>query len=203
MFTGIVTDLGAVISVESTEAGRRLVIEAPATAKGLSVGESVAVNGVCLTAVEVDAESFAVDAVAETLERSTLGGLTAGSLVDLERPVASAGGRFDGHVVQGHVDGVGVVESVTPEGEARRVRISAPARLGAYFVEKGSVTVDGVSLTITAVSEASSEPVWFDIVLIPHTLEVTTLGDREVGDPVNIEADIFAKYIERLIEART
>jgi riboflavin synthase len=202
MFTGIVTEVGNVIAVEPTETGRRLVIEAPVTVERLSIGDSVAVDGVCLTAVEVGDRSFVVEAVGETLERTTLGGFAEGTPVDLERPVPSEGGRFDGHVVQGHADGVGVVAAISAEGEARRVRISAPARLAQYFVEKGSVSLEGVSLTITAVSPTSAEHAWLEVVLIPHTLEVTVLGDRSVGDEVNIEADIFAKYIERLLEAQ-
>jgi riboflavin synthase alpha subunit len=202
MFTGIVTEVGNVIAVEPTETGRRLVIEAPVTVDRLSIGDSVAVDGVCLTAVEVGDRSFVVEAVGETLERTTLGGFAEGTPVDLERPVPSEGGRFDGHVVQGHADGVGVVEAITAEGEARRVRISAPTRLAQYFIEKGSVSLEGVSLTITAVSPTSAEHAWLEVVLIPHTLEVTVLGERSVGDEVNIEADIFAKYIERLLEAQ-
>jgi len=202
MFTGIVTEMGSVEGVESTETGRRLVIGAPDTVEGLAVGDSVAVDGVCLTAVEVDGKAFTVVAVGETLDRTTLGALAPGAHVDLERPVPSAGGRFDGHVVQGHADGVGTIEEATAEGEARRIRVSAPNRLSPYFVEKGSVTLDGVSLTITAVSPTGSDETWFDVVLIPHTLEVTVLGDRSVGDQVNIETDIFAKYIERLMGAQ-
>lgn len=202
MFTGIVTEVGRVIAVEPTETGRRLAIEAPVTVDRLSIGDSVAVDGVCLTAVEVGDRSFVVEAVGETLERTTLGGFAEGTPVDLERPVPSEGGRFDGHVVQGHADGVGIVEAITAEGEARRVRISVPGRLAQYFVEKGSVSLEGVSLTITAVSPTSDEHAWLEVVLIPHTLEVTVLGDRSVGDEVNIEADIFAKYIERLMEAQ-
>jgi riboflavin synthase len=202
VFTGIVTEVGSVVAVEPTETGRRLLIEAPVTVDRLSIGDSVAVDGVCLTAVEVGDRSFVVEAVGETLERTTLGGFAEGTPVDLERPVPSEGGRFDGHVVQGHADGVGIVEAITAEGEARRVRILAPGRLARYFVEKGSVSLEGVSLTITAVSPTSAEDAWFEVVLIPHTLEVTVLGDRSVGDEVNIEADIFAKYIERLMEAQ-
>ena len=203
MFTGIVTEVGTIGSVEPTDGGRRLVVEAPVTAGGLAVGDSVAVNGVCLTAIEVDEARFTVEAVAETLERSNLGDVEPGVRVDLERPVPSSGGRFDGHVVQGHVDGVGSIQSVTADGDARRVRVAAPASLAPYLVEKGSVTVDGVSLTITAVSAVDDDPAWFEVVLIPHTLDVTVLSDRTVGALVNIEADIFAKYIERLMEART
>jgi riboflavin synthase len=201
MFTGIVTEVGRITGVEPTEAGRRLIIEAAGTVDGLVVGDSVAVNGVCLTAVEIEGKGFAVDAVGETLERTTLGSLEHGHPVDLERPVSSDGGRFDGHVVQGHVDGTGTIDAVSKEGSAQRVRVVTSGDLAPYLVEKGSVTLDGVSLTITAVSPARSQSVWFEVVLIPHTLEVTVLGDRSVGDMVNIETDIFAKYVERLMEA--
>ncbi len=202
MFTGIVTELGRIAQIEPVDSGRRIVIEGRATADGLSVGDSVAVNGVCLTAVSIDGQKFTVEAVAETLERSNLGGLAAGVAVDLERPVPSTG-RFDGSVVQGHVDGVGTIEAVTAEGGSQRMRVHAPYQLAPYLVEKGSVTVDGVNLTITAVSPVVDDHTWLEVVLIPHTLDVTVLGDRMVGDRVNLEADIFAKYVERLLEART
>ena len=202
MFTGIVTEIGKVVEVSAIDHGRRITIEGPDTTDGLAIGDSVAVNGVCLTVVERDGDRFALEAVQETLDRSNVGDLAAGSIVDLERPVAAASGRFDGHVVQGHVDGVGTVAAIADEGEARRVRIAVAPELSPYLVEKGSVTVDGVSLTITAVSKASAVEPWFEVVLIPHTLEVTVLGRREVGDRVNLEADIFAKYVERLLEAR-
>lgn len=202
MFTGIVTEVGRIAEIEPADSGRRIMIEGSVTADGLSIGDSVAVNGVCLTAVAIDGDTFSVEAVAETLERSNLGALAAGVLVDLERPVASAG-RFDGSVVQGHVDGVGTIEEATPEGGSQRVRVRAPSRLAPYLVEKGSVTVDGVNLTITAVSPIADDHTWFEVVLIPHTLDVTVLGDRSAGDRVNLEADIFAKYVERLLEART
>lgn len=202
MFTGIVTEVGRIAEIEPADSGRRIMIEGSVTADGLSIGDSVAVNGVCLTAVAIDGDTFSVEAVTETLECSNLGALAAGVLVDLERPVASAG-RFDGSVVQGHVDGVGTIEEATPEGGSQRVRVRAPSRLAPYLVEKGSVTVDGVNLTITAVSPIADDHTWFEVVLIPHTLDVTVLGDRTVGDRVNLEADIFAKYVERLLEART
>lgn len=199
MFTGIVTEMGTVVSTAPTPAGRRIVVAAPATAPGLAIGDSVAVNGVCLTAVELDGAEVSFDVVAETLDRSNLGWLEPGAGVDLERPMAGDG-RFDGHVVQGHVDGVGMVAAITPEGGASRIRIEIPEALGRYVVEKGSVTVDGVSLTVTAVSELG-EAQWFEIVLIPHTLAVTVLGQRSVGDRVNLEMDVIAKYVERLMGA--
>lgn len=196
MFTGIVSELGRVSAVAATVGGRRITVEAPDTRKGLEVGDSIAVNGVCLTAVEVLPDGFAVEAVQETLDHSNVDDLAPGSAVDLERPVR-ADGRFDGHVVQGHVDGVGHVAAVTSEGGARRVRVEPPADLLRYVVRKGSITVDGVSLTVTAVDE-----VGFEFVLIPHTLDVTVLGRREAGDRVNLEVDVLAKYVERMLEAR-
>ena len=204
MFTGIVSELGAVVTTTPSPAGRRLEFEAPGTTKGLEVGDSVAVNGVCLTAIRVDGTRFAVEAVQETLDRSNLGALEPGHRVDLERPTP-ADGRFDGHVVQGHVDGVGRVASRTAEGEAERIRIAVPPGLARYVVEKGSVAVDGVSLTVTAASPVAGAPedAWFDVVLIPHTLDVTVLGDRAVGDIVNIEVDVLAKYVERILEAQS
>ncbi len=194
------TELGTVASTAATERGARLVVAAPDTADGLGIGDSVSVNGVCLTAVAVDAKTFTVDAVAETLQRSNLGELGPGDAVDLERPTP-VGGRFDGHVVQGHVDGVGEVLSRHAEGESERHRISLPVGLARYVVEKGSITVDGVSLTVTAVAGVDADPAWFEVVLIPHTLEVTVLGSRSPGDLVNLEVDVIAKYVERMLEA--
>ena len=202
MFTGIVSELGTVSAAEPTNGGAALTIAAPRTCDGLAIGDSVAVNGVCLTAVQIENDRFTVEAVSETLQRTNLGDLVTGSPVDLERPVEAAGGRFDGHVVQGHVDGVGVIRAIDAEGDSRRIRISTPTTLARYLVEKGSVTVDGVSLTITAVSDVHAVEPWFEIVLIPHTLDVTVLGARKIGDRSNLEADILAKYVERLMEAR-
>jgi riboflavin synthase len=202
MFTGIVTELGFVAEVAETDTGRRVTIEAPQSVPGMRVGDSLAVNGVCLTAVAVDDVSVAVEIVRESLDRSNLGELVVGDRVDLERPMA-ADGRFDGHVVQGHVDGVGIVRSVAPEGEAHRMRISLPTALSAYVVEKGSITADGVSLTVTGVSAPGDPDGWFEIVLIPHTLDVTVLGRRRPGDGVNLEVDVIAKYVERMLEVHT
>ncbi len=194
MFTGIVAAMGTVGAITETETGRRIEIHEPGLLADMELGDSVAVNGVCLTAVDIGDGSVAVDVVRESLSRSNLGELAPGSRVDLERPMP-ASGRFDGHIVQGHVDGVGTIERIEPEGEAIRVRVTLPASLARYVVEKGSITVDGVSLTVTA---AADEP-WFEIVLIPHTLEVTVLGLRDVGDQVNLEVDVLAKYVERLM----
>ncbi len=202
MFTGIVSELGTVAAADPTDGGAVFTVHAPHTAPGLSIGDSVAVNGVCLTAVAIDGDRFVVEAVGETLQRTNLGDLASGSAVDLERPVAAAGGRFDGHVVQGHVDGAGTIRSIVAEGSARRIRVSCPPSLARYLVEKGSVTVDGVSLTVTAVSPVDDREPWFEIVLIPHTLDVTVLGNRVEGDRLNLETDILAKYVERLMEGR-
>lgn len=202
MFTGIVTEVGTIVAVTPTDGGRLLALTAPATAGDLVMGDSVAVNGVCLTALEVTSNGFAVEAVAETLARTTLGDLGPGDRVDLERPLEAAG-RFDGHIVQGHVDGVGSILGVAAEGDSIRVRVDVPANLDPYLVEKGSIAVDGVSLTVTGVSEPGSTNAWFEMVLIPHTMAATVLGERVAGDGVNLEVDVIAKYLERWMEART
>ncbi len=197
MFTGIVTEVGLVADYERTDRGRRLTVRAPQTTEDLRTGDSVAVNGICLTAVVVIPPHFQVEAMAETLARSNLGGLDRGSSVNLERPL-QMGGRLDGHIVQGHIDAPGVVTRIQTEGRSKRVRISVPDGLERYLVYKGSVAVDGVALTVTAVGTGS-----FEVALIPHTLEVTTLRDLEVGDTANVEVDILAKYVERLLVFRS
>lgn len=197
MFTGIVETTGRVADAQPRPAGgMRLVIDAAPVTAGLAVGASVAVDGVCLTAVEVEGARLVVEVVPETLARTTLGRLQPGSVVNLERPLP-ADGRFDGHIVQGHVDGVGTVTAVESEGDGVRMRISIPSDLSRYLVEKGSVTVDGVSLTIAGRSDDEIQ-----IALIPHTLQVTGLGLRRPGDAVNLEVDVIAKYVERLLEPR-
>jgi riboflavin synthase len=192
MFTGLVEEGGAIVSVQPAQEGARLLIGALAVLEGLEVGDSVAVNGACLTAVEVLPDGFAVDAVAETLRRTTLGGLGIGDRVNLERPMR-LGDRLDGHLVQGHVDGVGRVEAARPEGESAVLEITAPADLLRYVVEKGSIAVDGVSLTVAGRSTGG-----FTVALIPHTMAVTTLGPQAVGRDVNLEVDVVAKYVESL-----
>ena len=192
MFTGLIEEAGTVRAVEPGEQGARLVIGASSVLDGLRLGDSVAVNGACLTAVDVTADGFAVDAVAETLRRTALGRLAPGDRVNLERPMR-LGDRLDGHRVQGHGDGVGRVASARPEGESTVLEITAPADLLRYVVEKGSVAVDGVSLTV-----ADRLPEGFTVALIPHTMSVTTLGPGAVGREVNLEVDVVAKYVERL-----
>ncbi len=194
MFTGIVESLGTVQRVADVGGGRRLLLDIGNLAIGLEVGDSLAVNGVCLTAVGVGPEDVTTDVVAETLRRSNLGSVEQGDRVNLERPM-KADGRFDGHIVQGHVDATGEITRVVPEGEGWLIRIAAPSEGLRYVVEKGSITVDGVSLTVTSVDADG-----FEVALIPHTITVTTLGLRRPGDRVNLEFDVLAKYVERLLE---
>jgi riboflavin synthase len=212
MFTGIVEGTGTVAALAAAAdgSGARLEVEAPWLAGQLAPGESVAVNGCCLTVAAATAAGFAADLVAETLRRTALGGLATGARVNLERPLA-LGGRLGGHLVQGHVDGVARVldrRPVGPEGSGEpqggapvnrgeEVRIELPADLERYVVEKGSIAVDGVSLTVAGVG-----PGWLTVALVPHTLAVTTLGDRRPGDLVQLEVDVVAKYVERLVEIR-
>ena len=192
MFTGIVRERGTVTAVEGADDGVRLVIDAPTTAGGSSVGDSVSISGVCLTAVDVVDGGVAFDAVPETLSRTTLGALAPGAEVNVE-PALRAGEPLGGHYVQGHVDGVGGVRSVAREGGGLRVTLEAPPDLLRYCVVKGSIAVDGVSLTVAALGEET-----FDVALVPHTLEATTLGTLAIGDRVNLEVDVLAKYVERL-----
>jgi riboflavin synthase len=196
MFTGIIEHLGRVRGIRLEEGGARLVVEAGPLAHDAALGDSVAVNGVCLTVVEKDGESLSFDAVRETLHRSSLGDLTEGAPVNLERPMR-ADGRFDGHIVQGHVDTTAVLASETPEGDSRRLRFTVAPSMLRYVVEKGSITVEGISLTVAALG-----PDWFEVVIIPHTWRVTNLGSRAIGSAVNIEVDVLAKYVERLLQTR-
>jgi len=195
MFTGIVETLGTVDSIQSTGHSSRLVLRT-SILDDIVGGDSVAVNGVCLTATAVSDGSFAADVMAETLRRTSLGSLEAGDPVNLERAV-TASTRLGGHVVQGHVDGVGQLTRRAPAGEFDEISIQLPESLLPYVVEKGSIAIDGVSLTVAAI--AGNE---ITIGLIPETLQRTTLGRRGVGDAVNIEVDVMAKYVERLLEAR-
>jgi riboflavin synthase len=196
VFTGIVREVGRVESLNGESAGIRLRVAAPVTASSTAAGDSVAVNGVCLTAVDVGGGVLAFDAVPETLSRSSLSRLVEGGSVNIE-PAVRAGEPLGGHIVQGHVDGVGSVLRLEPEGEGARLTVEAPPELLRYVVEKGSVTVEGVSLTIAALALDS-----FEIALVPHTLRATTLGSLAPGDEVNLEVDVLAKYVERLLGAR-
>ena len=193
MFTGIVREVGSVVAVDGGAEGVRLTIEAPRTAPAIDIGGSVAINGVCLTAEIVEANQLTFHAVPETLSRSTLGELVPGSIVNLE-PALRAGDSMGGHIVQGHVDGIGSVHSIAAEGEGLRVTVKASADTLRYCVEKGSITVEGVSLTIAGLGDDA-----FDLALIPHTIAETTLAGLVPGQRVNLEVDVLAKYVERLL----
>jgi riboflavin synthase len=193
MFTGLVADLGTVKTVDATEDGVRLEVESRLE---LSEGDSIAVNGVCLTATTLDGGTFRADVMHETLRRSSLGSVSEGAQVNLELPLR-ADDRLGGHFVQGHVDGLGAVRDVAEEGFARVVTVEAPPELLRYVVEKGSIAVDGVSLTVASLGDD-----WFSVSLIPETLERTILGAAGPGQPVNLEVDVLAKYVERLVAAR-
>ena len=196
MFTGIVRELGRVASADGGADGLRLVVEAPSTAPGVGVGDSVSVNGCCLTAEAVQGTAISMHAVPETLSRSTLGRLSAGDPVNVE-PALRAGDPLGGHYVQGHVDAVGRVQSVEAEGEGLRVFVEAPGDVLRYCVEKGSIAVDGVSLTVAELADDA-----FSVALVPHTLEATTLSTLVPGQEVNLEVDVLAKYVERLLRPR-
>ena len=195
MFTGLIEDLGTVETIERGDDGARLRISTSLAAE-VNEGDSVAVNGCCLTATAVTSDGFETEAMNQTLQVTALGTVDEGSRVNLELAM-KAGDRLGGHIVQGHVDGVGAVEAIADDGFARRVTIAADPGLLRYVVEKGSITVDGVSLTVASVTDTS-----FDVSLIPETLERTTLGATEEGAPVNLEVDIVAKYVEKLVVGR-
>jgi riboflavin synthase alpha subunit len=197
MFTGIVREVGSVTSVTGGEEGIRLEIEAPVTASRVEIGGSVAINGVCLTAENVEDARLTFHAVPETLSRTTLGELGRGAAVNLE-PALRAGEPMGGHIVQGHVDGIGRVQSIEAEGEGLRVIIEASADTLRYCVEKGSITVEGVSLTVAELHDDA-----FGLALIPHTIAETTLARLVPGQRVNLEVDVLAKYVERLLSPRT
>lgn len=194
MFTGIVEELGMVHAVEPNRGGARVVIDAKLVLEDAMLGASIAVNGCCLTVVDFADGWWAADAVTETLDRTSLGALVAGDPVNLERPVRLAD-RLGGHLVQGHVDGVGALVARTPLPDgSTRMQFSSPGGLLRYVVEKGSIAIDGISLTVAARHDRG-----FDVAVIPHTLAVTTLGSKQPGDPVNLEVDVLAKYVERLL----
>jgi riboflavin synthase len=197
MFTGIVEELGRVRAIVPQEGGVRIEIDATTVLDDATIGASIAVNGCCLTVVELGADWWAADAIIETIDRTTIGTLAGGDRVNLERPVRLSD-RLGGHVVQGHVDCIGVVSARDglPDGSTR-LRVDVPGDLTRYVVEKGSITVDGASLTVADVDDDG-----FAVVLIPHTLAVTTLGVRHPGDTVNLEVDVLAKYVERLLQGK-
>jgi riboflavin synthase len=209
MFTGIVEELGEVVELERLADGARLRVRGKTVTEDAKHGDSIAVNGVCLTVVDVGDGAFTADVMQESLDRSDLGRLTPGDSVNLERSVRAAG-RLGGHIVQGHVDGVGAILDRVPSEHWEVVRIGVPSRLARYVAEKGSVAVDGVSLTVVEVGNADAthdgtlqpprEPgASFTVALIPTTLELTTLGRKRIGDQVNVEVDVIAKYVERLL----
>jgi riboflavin synthase len=196
MFTGLVEESGTVLECTLDGQTARLTISAPLCSVGAQIGDSLAINGCCLTMVAQEGERLTFEAIPETLARTNLGSLRPGDAVNLERPL-SVGARLGGHFVQGHIDGVGTVLAVRPEENAVVMEIGAPPELRRYIVTKGSITVDGVSLTVAAVGQES-----FTVWTIPHTRAVTTLGRRNVGDRVNLECDLLGRYIERLLEER-
>ena len=193
MFTGIVEELGEIVAIERGTESAVVTVRGPLVTEDATQGSSIAVNGVCLTVVEHDLETFSVDVMAETLNRSCLGRLQAGALVNLERAM-TANTRFGGHIVQGHVDGTAQILARLPGDRWEVVQLTLPPEVSRYVVEKGSITVDGVSLTVSNVTDET-----FSVSLIPTTLELTTLGHKVVGDVVNLEVDVIAKYVERLL----
>ena len=201
MFTGIVEEVGTLVVREDQSDAAVLQIRADRVLEGVALGDSIAVNGVCLTVTRVDGDVWSTDVMAETLSRSSLGSVTAGAPVNLERAVTPHT-RLGGHMMQGHVDGIGVVVGRVPGEHWEVVRMALPADLARYVVEKGSIAVDGVSLTVSAVSPADIPEPWFEVSLIPTTLRETTLGSRAPGEPVNLEVDVIAKYVERLLGTR-
>ncbi|TDD54218.1 riboflavin synthase [Nonomuraea terrae] len=193
MFTGIIEEKGDVVAIEHAGGGARLSVRGPLVTSDAAHGDSIAVSGVCLTVVTVEDDVFTVDVMKESLDRSSLGALAEGSAVNLERAVR-ADQRLGGHIVQGHVDGTAVLLSREPGDNWDNLRFSLPEALARYVAEKGSIAIDGISLTVTTVDDES-----FGVSLIPTTLKLTTLGDRRVGDMVNLEVDVIAKYVERLV----
>ena len=196
MFTGIIEELGRIVSIEDQPDAKRITIEGPLVTSDVNRGDSIAVNGTCLTAVEIEPGHFTADVMHETLRLTSLGAAKVGNVVNLERAM-NAATRFGGHVVQGHVDGVGIIISRQPSDNWEWLRVSIPVELMKYIVLKGSITIDGVSLTVNEVGDD-----YIGLSLIPETLALTTLGSKPVGAKVNVEADVMAKHIERLLEAR-
>ncbi|MFK0401782.1 riboflavin synthase [Microbacterium sp. NPDC090225] len=202
MFTGIIEEIGEITAISPSGDGWRLTVRAPKAATDAVHGESIAVSGVCLTVVASDADSFDADVMKQTLDVAALGDAAVGTRVNIEKAMP-VGARLGGHIVQGHVDGVGTVVEVRPGAQWSVLRIALPADLAPLVVDKGSISVDGTSLTVSAVSDPSAADPWFEISLIPETLVATTLGTRTVGDRVNLETDILARHVERLLAFRT
>lgn len=198
MFTGIIEERGEIVAVEPSGDGVRMTVRAPLAVSDAHHGDSISVSGVCLTVVDQGEDWFTADVMRQSLDMATLGTFGPGSRVNLERAMA-AHGRLGGHIVQGHVDGTGTVREVRPGAEWRVIRISLPAELAPLVVDKGSIAVDGVSLTVSNASDAAAPDAWFEVSLIPETLEATTLGDRVAGDRVNLETDILARHVQRLL----
>jgi len=198
MFTGIVEEIGEVTAVTASGDGVRVTVRAPKAVTDAAHGDSIAVSGVCLTVVDQGEDWFTADVMRQTLDMSTLAGVDAGRPVNIERATA-AHGRLGGHIVQGHIDGTAEVLEVRPGEQWSVVRIALPASLAPLVVDKGSIAVDGVSLTVSAVADAAADPAWFEVSLIPETLAATTLGDRAPRDRVNLETDILARHVQRLL----
>lgn len=201
MFTGIIEEIGEITAIAPAGDGWRLTVRAPRAAADAVHGESIAVSGVCLTVVASTADTFDADVMKQTLDVAALGAATVGTRVNIEKAMP-VGARLGGHIVQGHVDGVGEVREVRPGAQWSVLRISLPADLAPLVVDKGSISVDGTSLTVSAVSAPTETTPWFEVSLIPETLAATTLGARTVGDRVNLETDILARHVERLLAFR-
>lgn len=197
MFTGIIEEIGRITAVDPSGDGVRLTVQAPTAIEDVRHGDSIAVSGVCLTVVDWTHDAFTADVMKQTLDMSTLGGVQPGRRVNVERALAS-GGRLGGHIVQGHIDGTGEVIDVQPGDQWQVVRVGIPAHLAPLVVDKGSITLDGTSLTISAVSGPGESAPWLEVSLIPETLRATTFGERRIGDRVNLETDILARHVERL-----
>ncbi|MEJ6555350.1 riboflavin synthase [Microbacterium esteraromaticum] len=202
MFTGIIEEIGEIAAIAASGDGWRLTVHAPKAAADAVHGESIAVSGVCLTVVGSTESTFDADVMKQTLDVSALGAVEVGTRVNIEKAMP-VGARLGGHIVQGHVDGVGTVLEVRPGAEWRVLRISVPDELAPLVVDKGSISVAGTSLTVSAVSAAAAGEHWFEVSLIPETLEATTLGALEAGDVVNLETDILARHVERLLAFRS
>lgn len=196
MFTGLVEETGQIRSVRQSGRSLHLAVGAEATMAGMRIGDSIAVNGVCLTVVQLGSDSFTTDVMPETFEKTNLRGLPIGAAVNLERTMA-VGDRFGGHIMQGHVDGMGTIRSIQEDEIAWWVTVAAPPEILRYIVPKGSIAIDGISLTVADLTAGG-----FRVSLIPHTRSVTNMKDRRAGDSVNLEVDILAKYVERMINAR-